>query len=251
MATVAGDGILASKKATNTMTPLKAFLSKYFYFCMSLVVATVVVAGFSRTVDASLIHANPARPLLLWIHGAAFSSWVVLFIAQSGLVRVHKVSVHRFIGWFGAGLAAVMVPLGFVIAVIMARFDTVVLHQTGADAFLAIPFCDMIVFGTCVGLAIYWRRRPDFHRRLLFIGTCQLLDAGFGRFAFLFDHNLFYPFLDLLIVLGMVRDLVVEGRVHKVYLYALPALIVMQSFAVYLWRVNPAWWQGITRAIVG
>ena len=56
--------------------------------------------------------------------------------------------------------------------------------------------------------------------------------------------------LDLLILLGVGRDLVVDGRVNKVYLYALPALIVGQSFAVYLWRVNPAWWQGITHAIL-
>ena len=251
MATVAGDGILASKTKTNTMTPLKKFLSRYFYFTMSLVMSAVVVAGFSRTVNANLFHAAPPRPVLLWMHGAAFSAWMLFFIAQSGLVRVRKVSVHRFFGWIGAGLAATMVVLGWVINVVMTRFHEVQLHEPGGESFMSIPYCDMIVFGVCVGLAIYWRKRPDYHRRVLFIGTCQLLDAGFGRFAFLFDHNLFYPLLDLLIVLGMVRDLVVEGRVHMVYLYALPALIVMQSFAVYLWRVNPAWWQGITRAIVG
>ena len=48
-----------------------------------------------------------------------------------------------------------------------------------------------------------------------------------------------------------MRDLVVDGRIHKVYRYALPVLIVGQSIMVYLWRSNPAWWQGITRAIVG
>src|ERR1022692_20857 len=125
------------------MTQLKRFLSRYFYFCMSLVFAALVVWGFSRIVNDNLFHAAPPRPVLLWIHGAAFSLWVIFFIAQSTLVRVHKVSWHRFMGWFGTGLAAVMVPLGVVIAIIMARFDTVVLHQSGADAFLAIPFFDM------------------------------------------------------------------------------------------------------------
>jgi hypothetical protein len=205
---------------------------------MSLVFAGLVVWGFSRTVNDNLFHASPPRPFLLWIHGAAFSLWVVFFIAQSTLVRVHKVSRHRFLGWFGAGLATVMVPLGFTIAVIMARFDIVVHHQTDADAFLSIPFFDMIAFGGCIALAIYWRKRPEFHRRLVFIATCGLMDAAVGRFALVFDHNLFYPCLDLLIVLGVVRDLVVDRRVNKVYLYAVSVLIVGQSLSVYMWRIN-------------
>ena len=52
-------------------------------------------------------------------------------------------------------------------------------------------------------------------------------------------------------VFGVVRDLLVERRVNKLYLYALPVLIVGQSCPVYLWRGDPAWWQGITRAILG
>jgi len=36
-----------------------------------------------------------------------------------------------------------------------------------------------------------------------------------------------------------------------VYLYALPALIAGQSLALYLWRINPRWWQTITHAILG
>jgi hypothetical protein len=109
----------------------------------------------------------------------------------------------------------------------------------------------MIVFGVCIGLAIYWRKRPEYHRRLIFIASCHLMDAAVGRFEFVFNHNLFYPILDLLMVLGMVRDRVVDGRVHKVYLYALPPMIVVQSLAVYAWRVNPVWWQRITHAILG
>jgi len=251
---IAGQEILASKIGTrtkSTSTQLKTFLNRYFYFSMSLLFAALVVWGFSRTVNNNLFHANPPRPFLLWIHGTAFSSWVVFFIAQSALVRVHKVNWHRFLGWFGAGLATVMVPLGVAIAIIMTRFDTLQLHQKDAAPFVAIPFYDMIAFGTCIALAIYWRKRPDFHRRLVFIATCGLMDAAVGRFAFVFDNSLFFPCLDLLILLGVVRDLVIDRRVHKVYRYALPVLIVGQSLAVYMWRINPPWWQAITHAILG
>jgi hypothetical protein len=248
-----GDATLAARieKETSTINPLKTFLSRYFYFSMSLVMAALVVWGFSHTVDASLFHANPPRPMLLWMHGAAFSAWVLFFIVQSSLVRVRKISVHRLIGWFGLALASVMVALGFTTAVVMTRFDVAVLHQKGVEAFLSVPFTDMIIFGTCVGLAIFWRKRPEYHRRLLFLASCELMDAAIGRFDFWFNHNLFYAGLDGLIVLGMVRDWVVDGRVHKVYLYALLPLIVLQNLAIYTWRFDPAWWQGITHAILG
>ena len=187
------------EKEASTANLLKTFLSRYFYLCMSLVLAVLVIAGFSRTVNTSLFHANPPRPLLLWIHGAAFSTWIVFFITQSALVRARKVSIHRLLGWFGAGLAAAMVVVGFTIAVVMTRFDIVVLQQKGIDSFLSIPFGDMIIFGSCMAMAIYWRKKPEYHRRLVFIASCQLMDAAIGRFDFMFNHNLFYLALDGLI----------------------------------------------------
>ena len=81
-------------KQASTTTPFRTFLSRYFYLCMSLVLAALVVLGFRRTVNINLLHANPPRPLLLWVHGVAFSTWIVFFIAQSALVRARKVSVH-------------------------------------------------------------------------------------------------------------------------------------------------------------
>jgi len=133
-------------------------LDNYFYFAMSLLIAAIVVAGFSRTVNQNLFHPAVPRPFLLWIHAAAFTLWIVFFILQSALVRVRKVKWHRLLGWFGAGLAAVMVPLGFTIAIVMGRFDKHIMHVADANTFLSIPFGDMAIFSVLVGLAIYWRR---------------------------------------------------------------------------------------------
>ena len=241
------------KLSTNALTGRNGIVHRYFYFAMSLLFAGIVITGFKRTVNQNLFHPAIPRPMILWFHGAAFAGWVVFFILQSTLVRIHKVSWHRTIGWFGAGLAAVMVPLGVTTAIIMARFDTVQLHQNQSDAyaFLSVPFYDMIVFGALIALAVFWRTKPEFHRRLVFIATCGLMDAAVARFDYVFDHNLFFLCVDLLILLGVSRDLLVDRRVHKVYLYALPLLIVGQSLAVYMWRDNPAWWQGITHVIMG
>lgn len=225
-------------------------IDRYFYFFLSLVVAAVIAAGFSRTVDQGLIHAVPRRPVLLWLHGAAFTGWVVFFILQSGLVRIRKVSLHRTLGWFGAGLGALMVVLGFVVSVVMGRFDALVMHQPD-PAFLSITFYDMFAFGTLLALAILWRSKPELHRRLLVLATCGLLDAGFGRYRVVMDYNVFYLCVDAVILLGVARDLMVDKRVHKVYLYALPALLVGQNLAIYLWRHPPGWWMSMCRETLG
>ena len=225
-------------------------VDRYFYFFLSLVVAGIVLAGFSQTVDRNLFHAAPPRPVLLWMHRAAFSGWVVFFILQSALVRVRKVSVHRMLGWFGAVLGAMMVTLGAVIAVVMGRFDAVQLRQPD-PAFLSIPFFDMLAFGTLLGLAIVWRGKPELHRRFLVLATCGLLDAAFARFDYVFNHSLFLVCVDAVMLLGVARDLLVDKRVHKVYLYGIPALVIGQNLAIYLWHGSPGWWLSSCREILG
>jgi hypothetical protein len=83
------------------------------------------------------------------------------------------------------------------------------------------------------------------------MASCQLMQAAFVRFHYIGYHDLFYPALDVLIVVGMLRDLVVDRRVGKVYLYVFPAMLVLQAFARYLERGNPSWWQSTTRMILG
>jgi hypothetical protein len=227
------------------------WLDKYFYFSMSLLVAAIVVWGFSHTVEQNLFHASPPRPLLLLFHGAVFSAWVLFFILQSTLVRTHNVKWHRFFGWFGAGLAAAMVALGVTTSIVMGRFDIHTLHETSVDAFLIIPWYDMVAFATLFSLAVFWRKKSELHRRLIFIATCGLLDAAFGRIDYIFNHNLYFWCLDGVILLGVVRDLVVNRRIHKVYLVSLPVLIVCQVFVVHTYASASAWWLRIADGVLG
>jgi hypothetical protein len=189
--------------------------------------------------------------VLLWFHGAAFTAWIGLYIAQSALVRLHRVSVHRALGWFGAALAASMVISGFLVSVVMMRFDITVLHLKTVAPFLSILWCYMIVFGACMALAIYVRKRPEYHRRLVFIASCQLMQAAFVRLHYIGIHDLFFPALDVLILAGILRDLLVDGRVNRVYRFGFPAVIVLQALATCLQLANPSWWRGATQAILG
>jgi len=240
----------APARPLNTFAGPRGLVDKYFYFAMSVLITVIVYSGFSRTIGENLLHPAIPRPRILWAHAAAFSSWVMFFFFQSVLVRTRHVKWHRFAGWFGAALGMAMVPLGVVTAVVMGRFDTFQLHQPGAEPFFIIPVFDMAAFGTLLTLAIVWRKKLELHRRLLFVATCVLLDAAFARFDFIFDHSLFLFCPDLLIALGVVRDLLVNRRIHRVYLIALPTLIVLQTLAVLIWRSEAAWWVRIAHAVM-
>lgn len=231
---------------------VSGFLGKYFYFSMSLLIAVVVVYGFSHTVNQNLIHATPARPLILWFHGAVFSAWVIFFIFQSALIRTHNVKVHRRTGWFGVVLGSVMTVLGLSTVFVVDRFNMAIFHVAAAHTIIAVQLWDMICFTTFFWLAVLWRRKPEFHRRLFLIATCVLMSAAFGRFPQLWlSHYWFYAGVDALIVLGVLRDLIVNRRVHVVYRYALPPLIVGQIFIVHLFYYPPVWWAKIANAILG
>ena len=240
----------APARPINAFTGPRGFVDKYFYFAMSVLIPVIVFSGFSRTINENLLHSAIPRPRILWVHAAAFASWVMFFLFQSILVRTRRVKWHRFFGWFGAVLGAGMVPLGVATAIVMGRFDTYQLHQPGAEPFFIIPVFDMAAFGTLLALAIACRKKPELHRRLLFIATCALLDAAFARFDFLFDHSLFLFCPDLVIGLGVVRDFLVNRRIHRIYLIALPVLIVLQALVVLIWRSEAAWWVRIAHAIM-
>ena len=216
---------------------------------MSLLIAAVVVYGFSHTVDNNLIHATPIRPWILYLHATVFSGWVVFLILQSTLIRTHKVRVHRTLGWFGVGLGVLTPVLGISTAYTMDRFNIHTFHMMGAAPFLAVQLCDMISFSIMFTLAIYWRKKPEFHRRLILIASCVLTAAAFSRFPFV-PLRYSYVGVDLLISLGVLRDLITSKRVHAVYLYALPMLIVAQTTAIYLALTGPPEWVKITNAIL-
>jgi len=235
--------------ANEITTKRASFWRHYFYFFMSLLIAATVVYGFSHTIDHNLIHASPLPPFVLYIHAIVFSGWVVLFIVQSALIRSHNVRVHRRLGWFGVGLAVAIVVVGVSTSTGMARFSIQQKDPFNSAAFLSVQAMDLACFAVPFALAIYWRKRPEFHRRLVLIASCALADAAFGRFPEL--PLVFAPAgVDALICLGVIRDLIVERRVHKVYLYALPVLIVFQIVATETFVQAPPWWMNVANGIL-
>src|ERR1700761_2230332 len=104
-----GTGSVAGRVATKKRAGL---WDRYFYFGMSLLIAAVVVGGFSRTVGPKIIHPKALPPAILYAHALVFYGWLAFFILQSALVRTHNVRLHRTLGWFGVALGVMMPVLG-------------------------------------------------------------------------------------------------------------------------------------------
>lgn len=223
---------------------------KYFYLAMSLLVMAAVVYGFSFTVGENLIHPTVPRPWVLYVHAVIFTGWLALFVLQAVLVRSRKVAWHRTLGWVGVGWGLLIVAFGIATAVAMVRFNSHVLHERRVS--LIVPLFDIVCFSGAFAPAVYWRKKPELHRRLMLVATCALTAAGFARLLPHFGLDLpAYGAVDVLILLGVARDLIVDRRVHRVYVVVLPLFILGQIFTIYIASHDPDWWMRIARALTG
>src|SRR6516162_2552347 len=159
-----------------------------FFAGMAVVSLVVIFIGFARTYYLAGIFKAPLPNLLLHIHGAAFSLWILLFITQISLITVDRVELHRRIGMFSFGLACLMVVLG-----VLAATDQLVRHTASPGtetvervrAFYAIPLADMLMFSTFVYLGFRNRTHPAVHKRVS-TKVARSMDAAFDRWP-IFD----------------------------------------------------------------
>jgi hypothetical protein len=237
---------------------LSEWLRRNFYFAMALAIVAVVIYGFSQTFENSLAHPPYPRPWILYVHATVFPLWVLLFVTQTALVRNRNVKLHRRIGVFGLVLGSAIPVVALVTAIIMDRLHIAHGEQNGFfPPFMIVHLNDSTAFLILFGLAAILRAKSAFHGRLMFVATCILTDAGFARFpAFILPNfaitlAIAYACVDALILCGVARDWLVDKRVHAVYRWALPALVIGQVFTTTLFATAPPWWLAISHAIIG
>ena len=206
-----------------------------FFAGMAVVSLVVIFIGFARTYYLAGIFKAPLPNPLVHIHGAVFSLWILLFIAQISLITVHRVDLHRWLGMSGFGLACLMVILGVLVATDrLARHVANPGSETVEEvrAFYAIPLADMLMFSTLVYLGFRNRAHPAVHKRLMLFATFALLDAGFDRWSIFDSYPLpvvhavcFFP----LLAGFMAYDLWSTGKLQRATLWASGFLVGVQQ----------------------
>jgi hypothetical protein len=228
----------------------------YFFSGMALLILATVLVGFARTYFLAGVFRAPLPSLIIHIHGAVFSSWILLLIAQTALVTAGRVDIHRRLGLLGFGLACLMVTLGVLAATnSLARGFSPPGSPFDPKTFYAIPIVDMLVFATLVFFAYRARFNPAAHKRLILIATISLMDAPTGRppFAAITAHPfLGSTFVAIFLLLLVAYDLWSTRKVHRATLFAGLFVLIAQQLQVPLgntaaWHTVATWAQTLAR----
>jgi hypothetical protein len=117
----------------------------HFFTAMSLLMLATVFAGFARTYFLAGVFSAPLPNLIIHVHGAAFTCWILLLITQTTLVSSGRVDLHRQLGIAGFFLGCLMVILGVLAATdSLARNANLAGHD--AKAFYIVPLTDILIF---------------------------------------------------------------------------------------------------------
>ena len=178
-------------------SPANAFASPRaghrFYVLMAVVVLGIVFSGFSHSFGA---HAPARTSVRVAVHASIFMTWVLLFVTQISLVAAGNVKLHRRLGVFGAMLGVAMIASAFPLAVSAVARG---LFPNGLE-FLLVLFVDLALFGAFLGAAIWYRRRPDLHKRLMLLGMISLLPPAISRWPIAQQHISVIPAVLLLLM---------------------------------------------------
>ncbi len=227
---------------TNVHKPSRT-ADRIYFSVMPFVMMAMVLYGFARTYFLVGMVRAPLPNKLIHVHGAVFTSWMILLMVQTALVSTKNVKLHRTVGLFGFGLAVAMLVLGSLAAVDALRRGEAPLGLD-AQTFFVIPATGMLLFGVLTFFAYKLRRNTEAHKRLITIATMALMDAAIGRWPHPAILQRIPPTQDL-VMLALLLTLVVFDlcNLHRVSQYTWRgALLVM---VVRLVRVpvamSPAW----------
>jgi hypothetical protein len=207
---------------------------RIFFSLMVLLLWATVLFGFAKTYFLAGMVRAPLPNILIHIHGAAFTLWMVLLLVQEGLIAGRKVKWHMQLGLAGFALAATMVLLGLLAAVDSLRRGATV-PGLDSETFFIVPITAIAIFAVMVWLAYRFRYSAATHKRLILIATIGIMDAAVGRWPVAFFEH--YPKTQDLVPLAfllavMAYDLISLRRIQKATLWA--SLFVI---AVHLTRV--------------
>jgi hypothetical protein len=219
---------------------------------MAVAFALAVFAGFSRTYFLKLHYGTPALSLLLHIHAVVFSSWILLFAAQTTLVAAHRTDLHRRLGVAGAVLAGTLLIMGTTTAILRVRGGSAPIPGVSGLAFLAIPLFDMVTFAILAGTGLALRRRLETHKRLMTLATIALMSAPLARIPWVRQAGppAFFGLTDLFIVAMLVYDLATRRRVHPATVWGGLVLVALQPLRLMIsgtaaWTAFAAWLTGL------
>lgn len=222
-----------------------------FYLGFGLTALAAIAIGFSTTYFIPMARRSFSAPAFVHLHGSLCLSWVVLFIAQTLLVRSRQTPLHRKVGMAAIPIAIGILISGMATALWATRRDIATIDTAPANMIGTLT--SLSIFAGFVISAVMMRRRPDWHKRLMMLATIVVLWPAYFRFRHLLpfvprpDIWLALVLADVPILVAALRDRLVYGQVHPVWLIFGSLLFIEQGLEVALFATG--FWQGLGSAI--
>ena len=212
-----------------------------FYVFAAAACLAVALVGFAPTFWVPLTTGAFDAPFVIYLHGFLFSTWMLVFLAQTSFASAGKLARHRELGLAAIAIATLMLCVGLLTTIHSLRAGVAQGFADAAKAFAIVPFSAIVLFAGLVAVAIAARRNTELHRRLLLVATASLLQPAIGRWFMLFlkppgalgppplEATIVPGLLaDLVIVAGMIYDRRTRGGIHRGYWVGGGVLLAVQ-----------------------
>lgn len=199
---------------------------RLFFPGITLFVLIAVLGGFARTYFLAGMFWAKLPSLIVHIHGALFTLWIALLVAQVALIAGHRPRWHMRLGIAGMFLAPLMLVTGFaaLIAAIKRRFapPPVVRYITSVDTFLLCLFAFFVLW------AFLARRDASTHKRLILFATFIIIGPAIARWPIAANPIAFHIFLNSFPALLVVYDLWTRRSLHRATAWGVGLMITLE-----------------------
>jgi hypothetical protein len=206
----------------------------------------IVIAGFARTYYLRGLFGAP--PLASWVvhmHGMLMTTWVGLFVTQVWFISSRRVRLHQRLGYGGIALAVAIIAVGLITAVRAAKFGSASTPPGISPlAFLIVPVFDLLMFAILFGGAVYYRKKPAEHKRLMLLTAVNFAPPAIARIPIAALQALgpiwFFGLPTLLVLFCLTLDTWRNRHLNRIFLAG--ALLLIASYVVRLALMGTATW---------
>jgi hypothetical protein len=206
------------------------------------------IVGFWPTYFGLLLTELPVRHWSIHAHVIIFIGWLLLLLTQVSLVAKGNTKIHRKLGIVGGFYGILMLFFGLAVAFMMplARIESGEWTLDQGASFLIHPLCDILVFVGFFITALYYRNKPELHKRLILIASLMLIFPAIARIEmtqFLRYSVWLIPLLTSLFLDGILR--------RRIYLANLIGILVLFISVMGRYSISDTeWWIKIGRFLL-
>lgn len=237
---------IAPRRASRRRSPI--------YVMLGLMMLILAIGGFWPQYFRAAVGGTPAATTRFWLihlHAAIFVAWLLAYLFQATLVLTGRTKIHLRTGpWFAAfGFAAAILGL-FTAGKLAVRLGERVGDFEEAAKFVFFPIIDMVYLAGFLAVAVIFRKRPEIHKRAMFLATFSIAVVGLGRLVAQAEIDsawIWQPLILAPLLIAIGYDITVCRKLY---------LVMIVGLLVHLGRLNAElfvtteWWLPVGRSLI-